>query len=52
MIRVAVDAMGGDDAPRHVVDGARAAARHFDRGVAFVGPSALLESELIRHPDC
>ena len=30
MIWVAVDAMGGDYAPRHVVDGALAAARHFD----------------------
>ncbi len=30
MIWVAVDAMGGDYTPRHVVDGALAAARHFD----------------------
>jgi phosphate acyltransferase len=51
MIWIAVDAMGGDYAPRHVVDGALAAARHFDLGVALVGPSALLEAELLRHPD-
>src|SRR5713226_2873024 len=52
MINVAVDAMGGDFAPRHVVDGALAAVRHFDLGVTLVGPKAALESELARHPDC
>ncbi|PYR23949.1 MAG: hypothetical protein DMF98_17090 [Acidobacteria bacterium] len=51
MIWVAVDAMGGDYAPRHVVDGVLAAARHFDLGVALVGLPALLEPELLRHPD-
>ena len=51
MIWVSVDAMGGDYAPRHVVDGALAAARHFDLGVALVGPSARLEAELARHDD-
>src|SRR5580765_7498937 len=49
MIWVAVDAMGGDFAPRHVVDGALAAARHFDLGVALVGPTAVLDAELRRH---
>jgi glycerol-3-phosphate acyltransferase PlsX len=51
MIWVAVDAMGGDFAPRHVVDGALAAARHFDLGVALVGPAATLDAELQRHGD-
>jgi len=51
MIWIAVDAMGGDFAPRHVVDGALAAARHFDLGVSLVGPVATLEGELARHPD-
>ena len=37
-------------APRHIVDGALAAARHFDLGVALVGPAATLERELARHP--
>jgi glycerol-3-phosphate acyltransferase PlsX len=50
MIWVAVDAMGGDDAPRHVVDGALAAVPHFDLGVVLVGPIATLEAELARHP--
>ncbi|HYX82969.1 MAG TPA: phosphate acyltransferase PlsX [Gemmatimonadales bacterium] len=51
MIWIAVDAMGGDFAPRHVVDGALAAARHFDLGVALVGPRAHLDAELQRHED-
>lgn len=51
MIQIAVDAMGGDFAPRAVVDGALAAARHFDLGVTLVGPAHLLESELAAHSD-
>jgi glycerol-3-phosphate acyltransferase PlsX len=43
--------MGGDYAPRHVVDGALAAVRHFDLGVTLVGPAALLDAELRRHTD-
>jgi glycerol-3-phosphate acyltransferase PlsX len=50
MIWIAVDAMGGDEAPTHIVDGALAAARHFDLGVMLVGPSARLEAEVARHP--
>jgi glycerol-3-phosphate acyltransferase PlsX len=49
MIRIAIDAMGGDHAPGHIVDGALAAARHFDLGVTLVGPTAVLEGELARH---
>jgi phosphate acyltransferase len=49
MIWIAVDAMGGDYAPRPAVDGALAAARHFELGVALVGPRAVLEPELSRH---
>ena len=51
MIWVAVDAMGGDAAPRVAIDGAVAAARHFELGVALVGPLAALEHEIARHPD-
>ena len=50
MIWIAVDAMGGDEGPATVVDGALAASRHFDLGVALVGPSARLEEEVARHP--
>jgi len=48
MIWIAVDAMGGDQAPGHVVEGALAAARHFDLGVALVGPVERLHAELER----
>jgi glycerol-3-phosphate acyltransferase PlsX len=51
MIWIAVDAMGGDYAPRHVVDGALAAVRHFDLGVVLAGNPAALEAEMARHPD-
>jgi glycerol-3-phosphate acyltransferase PlsX len=48
MIWIAVDAMGGDFAPQHVVDGALAAVRDFPLGVALVGPSARLAAEVER----
>jgi glycerol-3-phosphate acyltransferase PlsX len=51
MLWIAVDAMGGDRAPRPVVDGALAAVRHFDLGVALVGPAQDLRSEIARHGD-
>jgi phosphate acyltransferase len=51
MIWIAIDAMGGDDAPGVVVDGALAAARHLDLGVALVGPRTVLAVELERHQD-
>src|SRR5690349_2513660 len=50
MFWIAVDAMGGDAAPGLVVDGALAAARHFDLGVLLVGRARLLDAELGRHP--
>src|SRR5580765_1292464 len=46
MIWIAVDAMGGDDAPRNIVDGAVAAVRHFDLGVVLVGRAQEIEAEL------
>lgn len=50
-IRIAVDAMGGDYAPRAIVDGAVAAARHLDLGVLLVGDASALAGHLERHPD-
>ncbi len=47
-MRVAVDAMGGDHAPRAVVAGAVEAARAGVGSVLLVGPSALLREELER----
>jgi len=48
-VRIAVDAMGGDFAPRTVVDGALAAARHLDIGLLLVGSETVLRDELARH---
>ena len=49
MLWIAVDAMGGDDAPRHLVDGALDAVRDADLGVVLVGPAARIDEELLRH---
>src|SRR5215208_476461 len=49
MIWIAVDAMGGDDAPRHLVDGALDAVRDADLGVVLVGATARIDEELQRH---
>jgi len=49
--RVAVDATGGDFAPRNIVDGALVAARDLDLGVILVGARDLLRDELRRHDD-
>jgi phosphate acyltransferase len=51
MIRIAVDAMGGDAAPAAIVDGAVAAARHLDVQVVLAGPTAVLESALAPYGD-
>ena len=49
--RIAVDATGGDFAPRNIVDGALVAARHLDLGVILVGARDVLRDELRRHDD-
>jgi glycerol-3-phosphate acyltransferase PlsX len=51
MIRIAVDAMGGDHAPGSIIDGALAAARHLDLGLVLTGPAETVRAELSRHPD-
>ena len=51
MVRIAVDAMGGDHAPGHIVGGAVAAARHLDIGVSLVGQTAAIEEALASHSD-
>ena len=43
--------MGGDHAPSVVVDGAVAAARHLDTGIALVGRTVDVERALSLHPD-
>jgi glycerol-3-phosphate acyltransferase PlsX len=49
-MRIAIDAMGGDDAPGSIVDGALVAARRLQVGLLLVGDGALIERELARHP--
>ena len=53
MIRVALDAMGGDHAPRTEVDGAALALKELPPAfrLQLVGPTARLESELARHAE-
>lgn len=51
MIRIAVDAMGGDHAPAAAVDGAVAAARHLAVQIALVGSTPALEAALAPHAD-
>ena len=51
MIRIAVDAMGADQAPAAIVDGAVAAARHLDIQIALVGVPTQVEQALDAHPD-
>ncbi|HEX3926896.1 MAG TPA: phosphate acyltransferase PlsX [Gemmatimonadales bacterium] len=52
MIRVAVDAMGGDSAPAAEVDGAALALREMaaDFSITLVGQPEPIERELARHP--
>ncbi|HYM91420.1 MAG TPA: phosphate acyltransferase PlsX, partial [bacterium] len=45
-LRVAVDAMGGDDAPREVVGGAAWAARELGVEILLVGPTHHIQREL------
>ena len=49
MIRVAIDAMGGDNAPREVVHGAVLAAREYGISIQLVGIPNVIEAELARH---
>jgi glycerol-3-phosphate acyltransferase PlsX len=49
-LRIAIDAMGGDDAPASIVQGALVAARHLQVGLLLVGARDAIERELRRHP--
>jgi glycerol-3-phosphate acyltransferase PlsX len=46
---IALDALGGDRAPRESIAGAVQATREFGLEIALVGPRALIEDELARH---
>jgi glycerol-3-phosphate acyltransferase PlsX len=49
MIRIAVDVMGGDQAPEAIIAGALVAARRLQIGLLFVGAREAIERELARH---
>ncbi len=49
LVTVAVDAMGGDNAPAVVVDGAVAASRRWGIPIILVGDTPLIEAELAKH---
>jgi glycerol-3-phosphate acyltransferase PlsX len=49
-MRIAVDAMGGDDAPRVVIEGALSAARSLQVSLLLVGPENRLRQELAAQP--
>ena len=53
MIRIALDAMGGDHHPQAEVDGAALALKELPPGflIQLVGRRAAIEAELARHPD-
>jgi glycerol-3-phosphate acyltransferase PlsX len=46
---IALDAMGGDDAPKEIVAGAVQAARQLGVRVALVGPPDKVGKELAKH---
>src|SRR6202158_4736863 len=51
MLTIALDAMGGDHAPKAEVDGAVRAARSLDVKVLLVGQERLVRQELAQHQD-
>jgi phosphate acyltransferase len=51
MITIAVDAMGGDNAPRPEVEGSVLAAREFGVRILLVGQPAAVRAELAKHAE-
>jgi len=49
-MRIAIDAMGGDQAPGSIIAGALVAARHLQCGLLLVGARAVVDRELGKHP--
>jgi len=50
-MHIAIDAAGGDFAPRRIIGGALVAARHLGFGLTFVGNRQKIEAELAGHSD-
>jgi len=49
VIKIAIDAMGGDYAPGEIVKGAVMGAREYNAEVILVGPTEQIEKELTKH---
>ncbi len=49
-MKIAVDAMGGDNAPQAIVAGAVQAAREYGVGIILVGIEQIIQAELRKHP--
>jgi glycerol-3-phosphate acyltransferase PlsX len=50
-MKIAVDAMGGDNAPHAIVAGAVQAAREYGVGIILVGIEQLVQAELKKYPE-
>jgi len=50
-MKIAVDAMGGDNAPHAIVAGAVQAAREFGVAIILVGIESLIQAELKKYPE-
>lgn len=50
-MKIAVDAMGGDNAPHAIVAGAVQAAREYGVGIILVGIEQLIQAELKKYPE-
>jgi phosphate acyltransferase len=50
-VKIAVDAMGGDNAPQAVVAGAVQAAKEYGVGIILVGVQQVVREELDKHPE-
>jgi len=48
-MKIAVDAMGGDNAPHAIVAGAVEAAREYGIGIILVGIEQIVQAELVKH---
>ena len=51
MVRIALDAMGGDFAPAELIKGALQAAIEFPVEIVLVGKKDQIEAELSKHPE-
>ena len=51
-MKIAIDGMGGDRAPRAIVDGVIMAAKEFDYELVLVGDKTVLRRELSRYRKC